>query len=74
MMSRNFYPVFQEKRDEMDLRPLRYKKAKGLARYRLEDWKERHYDQKYAAMIAQKREPFLYMSRGAAVRYGVVSA
>lgn len=63
MISTNNYPVFEEKRNEMDIRPLYYLKAVGRARYRLEDWKERRFDQKYAAMIAQKREPFLYAGR-----------
>lgn len=63
MRSTNNYPVFEEKRNEMDVRPLQYRKAVGLAMYRLEDWKERRFDQKYAAMIAQKREPFLYAGR-----------
>jgi len=71
MRSRNWYPKFQEKRDEMDIRPLKHVKARGRARYRLEEWKERRFDQKYAAMVAQKREPFFYMTSGAMVRYGM---
>jgi hypothetical protein len=59
MRSTGNYPVFEDKRNEMDVRPLRYRQAVGRATYRFEDWKERRFDQKHAAMIAQKREPFL---------------
>ena len=57
------YPIFQAKRDEMEIRPLRHRSKAGLARYVLEDWRERGYEQKYRAMIAQKREPIFWASR-----------
>ena len=60
MKSRKYYPLFQEKREEMDIHPLMYKKTRWRAMYLLEAWKERGYDQKYAAMVAQKRGPNMY--------------
>lgn len=60
MKSTGNYPIFQDKRDEMDLRPLRYKCRSTIARFTLEDWKERGYDLKHNAMVAQKREPVFW--------------
>lgn len=63
MISTWNYPVFQAKRDEMELRPLRHRVVAGLNAYRLEDWRERGYELKYRAMINQKREPLFWESR-----------
>lgn len=41
MRSRNWYPVLEEKRDQMRARPFRYRSAKGRAMFRLEDWRWR---------------------------------
>lgn len=63
MRSTNNYPVFQSRRDELEIRPFRYRSKVGQAKYRFEDWKFRRFDQKYAAMVAQKREPNFYAAR-----------
>lgn len=62
LRSTNNFPVFEEKRNEMDIRPLQYRKVRARGRYILEEWKERRFDQRYAAMVAQKREPLFSAS------------
>lgn len=63
MKSINNYPKFQAIRDEMDFRPFRYKLHVGLAMFKLDEWRERHYDTKYRVMREQKREPNIYCGK-----------
>lgn len=63
MISTNNYPKFQEWRNEKDIRPLVHRMKRGMAMFRLEDWRDHHYDIKFKAMRDQKREPHIYCDK-----------
>ena len=72
MRSTHPYPRFRRLRDEMDTRPLRYKCVSARNAFRVEDWRERGYDQKHTAMVNQKREPLFWAGVRFCISLGVI--